>query len=205
MFSLQCWKYCRHAAMSGHWIGISQRSYVDSMLIQCWFDVLCPLGKVSLLLSYILSQMWTHISIVWSMFVTFILHAKLKILQARSDGWTLDRRRCNFMTMIRCWFSADSTFCAYWKGSIVIAIYIVYISTEWSMYVSFICYSYMFSVQCSKHRGHAAMNEHWIGVDASLWRWLDADPVLVRRSVPIEKGIIVIVKHTVLNVSTHEH
>ena len=150
MVSLQCWKYCRHAAMSGHWIGISQRSYVDSMLIQCWFDVLCPLGKVSLLLSYILSQMRTHISIVWSMCVSFILHAKLKILQARSDGWTLDRRRCNFMTLIRCWFSAGSAFSAYWKGSIVIAIHIVYISTEWSMYVSFICYIYMFSVQCSK-------------------------------------------------------
>ena len=164
-----------------------------------------PTGKSVIVIVIHIIPNVPHMSIVWSMFVSFILHAKLKILQARSDGWTLDRRRCNFMTLIRCWFSAGSAFCAYWKGSIVIAIHIVYISTEWSTYVSFICYIYMFSVQCSKNRGHATMNEHWIGVDASLWRWLDADPVLVRRSVPIEKGIIVIVKHTVFNVSIQEH
>ena len=104
---------------------------VDSMLIRFWFDVLCPLRKVSSLLLSIQSLTWAYKSIRWSKFVFCIcVISYMFCLQCWKPCRlaTMNRHWIGvdttfffffffffFFTLTQCWFNVGSTFYAHWE------------------------------------------------------------------------------------------
>lgn len=66
-------------------------------------------------------------------------------------------------------------------------------------YLLFLYDVYSFCLQCWIPWRYALMNEPWIDVDLMSRRRINVDSMLIKRSLPAGKGIIIIAKHIVLN------